>query len=112
VLALTEAATRLSDRADAVTDEIWDEAAGHYDEQGLAAIILIIATTNLFNASTRPSRSQSARPGVEPTSHVVGSRRLSHGSSAPLPANRVVTAERARTALRPSAAQVLWQECL
>ena len=48
-LALAEAATRLSDRADAVPDEIWEEAARHYDEQQLAALILWIATTNLFN---------------------------------------------------------------
>lgn len=48
-LALAEAATRLSDRTDAVTDEIWDEATRHFDEPGLAAIILMIATTNLFN---------------------------------------------------------------
>jgi AhpD family alkylhydroperoxidase len=31
-LALTEAATGLSDRADPVPDEIWEEAARHYDE--------------------------------------------------------------------------------
>jgi AhpD family alkylhydroperoxidase len=48
-LALTEAVTRLSDRADPVPDEIWDEAARHYDERGLAALILMIATTNVFN---------------------------------------------------------------
>jgi AhpD family alkylhydroperoxidase len=48
-LKLTEAATRLADRPDAVTDEIWDEAAGHYDEKGLSAIILMIAITNFFN---------------------------------------------------------------
>jgi AhpD family alkylhydroperoxidase len=48
-LALTEAVTRLADRADPVTDEIWDEAARHYDERGLAALILMIATTNVFN---------------------------------------------------------------
>lgn len=30
-------------------DEIWDEAAGHYDERGLAAVILMIATTNFVN---------------------------------------------------------------
>jgi AhpD family alkylhydroperoxidase len=47
--ALTEAVTRLADRADPVPDEIWDEAARHYDEHGLAALILMIATTNLFN---------------------------------------------------------------
>jgi len=48
-LALAEAVTRLSDRADPVPDEIWDEAARHYDEPGLAALILMIATTNVFN---------------------------------------------------------------
>ncbi len=48
-LALTEAATRLSDRADSVPDVIWDEAARHYDERVLAALILSIATTNVYN---------------------------------------------------------------
>ncbi|MGH7248427.1 MAG: carboxymuconolactone decarboxylase family protein [Pseudomonadota bacterium] len=48
-LALTEAVTRLSDRADPVPDEIWDEATRHYDESALAALILSIATTNVFN---------------------------------------------------------------
>jgi AhpD family alkylhydroperoxidase len=48
-LALAEAMTRLADRADPVPDELWDEVADHYDERGLAALILWIATTNLFN---------------------------------------------------------------
>jgi AhpD family alkylhydroperoxidase len=48
-LALTEAVTRLSDRADPVPDAIWSEAARHYDETALAALILSIATTNVFN---------------------------------------------------------------
>src|SRR5713226_2365833 len=48
-LALTEAATRLSDRADPVPDEIWDEAARHYDEPALAALIIAIATINAWN---------------------------------------------------------------
>ena len=48
-LALTEAATRLSDRIDPVPDEIWNEACRHYDEQQLAALILMIGVTNLFN---------------------------------------------------------------
>jgi AhpD family alkylhydroperoxidase len=55
-LALTEAVTRLSDRADPVPDAIWDEAARHYDEQGLAALILMIATTNLFNRLNATTR--------------------------------------------------------
>jgi AhpD family alkylhydroperoxidase len=48
-LALTEAVTRISDRAHPVPDQIWDEAARHYDEPALAALILSIATTNVFN---------------------------------------------------------------
>ena len=48
-LALTEAATRLSDRGDPVPDGVFEEAARHYDERQLAALILSIATTNLFN---------------------------------------------------------------
>ncbi|MEV0225656.1 carboxymuconolactone decarboxylase family protein [Streptomyces sp. NPDC050704] len=49
-LALAEAMTRLSDHSgDAVPDELWDEVADHYDEQQIAALILWIATTNLFN---------------------------------------------------------------
>jgi AhpD family alkylhydroperoxidase len=48
-LALSEAVTRLADRPDPVPDEIWDEAAQHYDEKGLMALLLMIATTNVFN---------------------------------------------------------------
>ena len=48
-LALTEAATRLADRADPVPDEVWDEAARHYDEEQLAALVLAIAGINAWN---------------------------------------------------------------
>ena len=48
-LALTEAATRLADHPDAVSDAIWDDVADHFDEKGLSAIILMISLTNLFN---------------------------------------------------------------
>jgi AhpD family alkylhydroperoxidase len=48
-LALTEAATRISDQADPVPDEIWAEAARHYDEQALAALVLNIASINVWN---------------------------------------------------------------
>lgn len=48
-LALTEAVTRLSDRSDPVPDEIWNEAKLHYDEPGLAALVLWIAMTNVWN---------------------------------------------------------------
>lgn len=48
-LALAEHATRLSDQVDAVPDEVWDEAAEHYDERGLASLVLKICVTNTFN---------------------------------------------------------------
>jgi AhpD family alkylhydroperoxidase len=48
-LALTEAATRISDRADAVPDDIWEEAAKHYDEQALSALVVQIAAINAWN---------------------------------------------------------------
>ncbi len=48
-LALTEALTRLCDRADQVPDEIWNEAARHYDEPALAALVLSIALINVWN---------------------------------------------------------------
>jgi AhpD family alkylhydroperoxidase len=55
-LALTEAVTRLADRPDPVPDEVWDEAARHYDEGQLAGLVLAIAainTWNRINATTR-----------------------------------------------------------
>lgn len=48
-LALTEAVTRLSDRPDPVPDELWAEAAAHFDEEGLAALLLSIALINVWN---------------------------------------------------------------
>ena len=48
-LALTEALTRIADAPDPVPDEVWDEAARHYDEQELAALVLSIAQINVWN---------------------------------------------------------------
>jgi AhpD family alkylhydroperoxidase len=55
-LALAEAATRLADSTDPVPDEIWDEATTYYDEQGMAALLLKIAVTNVFNRLNRVTR--------------------------------------------------------
>ncbi|ATL25122.1 carboxymuconolactone decarboxylase family protein [Streptomyces formicae] len=60
-LELTEAATRLQDGAAGVTDEIWDAAADHFDEDQLSAIILEIATTNFFNRINRTIREQAGK---------------------------------------------------
>jgi len=48
-LALTEAATRIADRAGPVSDEVWNEAARHYDERALADLVLHIAQINFWN---------------------------------------------------------------
>ncbi|MBB2673035.1 UNVERIFIED_ORG: AhpD family alkylhydroperoxidase [Rhizobium esperanzae] len=48
-LALTEAVTRTSDRADPVPDDIWDEATRHYDGRSLAALVVAIANINVWN---------------------------------------------------------------
>ena len=48
-LALTEAATRLADTPDPVPDDVWEDAARHYDEQELAALVLAIASINVWN---------------------------------------------------------------
>jgi AhpD family alkylhydroperoxidase len=50
-LALTEGAPRHSDRADPVPDEIWNEAAEHYDERSLAAMVIHISAINTWNRS-------------------------------------------------------------
>jgi AhpD family alkylhydroperoxidase len=48
-LALTEAGTRIADRSDPVPDEVWEEAARHYDESQLGALVLSIAGINAWN---------------------------------------------------------------
>ncbi|MFI6926312.1 carboxymuconolactone decarboxylase family protein [Nonomuraea spiralis] len=48
-LALTEDATRLADRGEAVPDEVWQQAAEHYDDRQLAALVVSIAMINAWN---------------------------------------------------------------
>jgi AhpD family alkylhydroperoxidase len=48
-LALAEAVTRLSDRADPVPDEVWEECTRHYDGKSLAALVIAIANINVWN---------------------------------------------------------------
>ncbi|MEU9225570.1 hypothetical protein AB0D40_14520 [Streptomyces massasporeus] len=46
-LALTDAATRLD--SDGVPDDVWNEAASHYDDRQLAALVMTVATVNAWN---------------------------------------------------------------
>jgi AhpD family alkylhydroperoxidase len=55
-LALTEAATRLADRPESISDEIWEEAARHYDTSQLAGLVLMIAGINAWNRINATTR--------------------------------------------------------
>lgn len=68
-LALAEAATRLHDRTDPVPDEIWETAADQFNEEGLAALILMIATTNFFNRINITIREQAGATWDEAHGH-------------------------------------------
>jgi AhpD family alkylhydroperoxidase len=48
-LELTEQGTRIADAAGGVPDEVWENAAKHYDEEQLAALVCAIASINTFN---------------------------------------------------------------
>ncbi|MFC5750836.1 carboxymuconolactone decarboxylase family protein [Actinomadura rugatobispora] len=48
-LELTEEGTRIADAAGGVADEVWANAAKHYDEDQLAALVSLIAAINTFN---------------------------------------------------------------
>ncbi|WP_333771478.1 carboxymuconolactone decarboxylase family protein [Streptomyces sp. IBSBF 2435] len=48
-LELTEQGTRIADASGGVTDEVWENAAKHYDEEQLSAMVGMIAVINAFN---------------------------------------------------------------
>ncbi|MCX5317375.1 carboxymuconolactone decarboxylase family protein [Streptomyces sp. NBC_00154] len=48
-LELTEQGTRIADAAGGVTDAVWANAAKHFDEEELVALISLIAVINAYN---------------------------------------------------------------
>ncbi|WP_406061003.1 carboxymuconolactone decarboxylase family protein [Streptomyces sp. NBC_01077] len=54
-LELTEQGTRLADGS-GVTDEVWDNAAKHFDDDQLAALVSQIAIINAFNRGNAITR--------------------------------------------------------
>ena len=48
-LALTEEGTRLADAHGGVTDETWQLARKHYDDDQISALIVLVATINAWN---------------------------------------------------------------
>ena len=55
-LDLAEHVTRLADRPDAVPDEVWDNAADHYDEKELSSLLITIASINVWNRLNAATR--------------------------------------------------------
>jgi AhpD family alkylhydroperoxidase len=48
-LELTEHMTRMADKDDPVPDRVWDEAARHFNERQLAALVVQISAINVWN---------------------------------------------------------------
>jgi AhpD family alkylhydroperoxidase len=48
-LELTEQGTRIADAAGGVSDEVWANAAKHYDDDQLVALVALIASINTWN---------------------------------------------------------------
>jgi AhpD family alkylhydroperoxidase len=63
-LALAEATTRIADNPEGVSDAIWDEAARHFGDSQLAALVVSIAAINAFNRLNAATR-QMTGPWVE-----------------------------------------------
>ena len=57
-LELTEQGTRIADAATGVTDEAWANAAKHYDDDQLAALVCTIALINTYNRLNVITRNQ------------------------------------------------------
>jgi AhpD family alkylhydroperoxidase len=48
-LELAEESTRIADTAGGVSDEVWANAAKHYDDEQLITLVSVIAVINAFN---------------------------------------------------------------
>jgi alkylhydroperoxidase family enzyme len=66
VLALAEATTLINDREDPVPDEIWDEAAKHYSEKQLGALVIHIGLVNFWNRVNVTTRQEPVDWRVNP----------------------------------------------
>lgn len=62
-LELTEELTRLADRGDPVSDELWTELTKHYDEQALSALLVSIAGINVWNRLNAATRQVAGTAG-------------------------------------------------
>ena len=65
-LELAEQGTRIADAAGGVPDEVWANAAKHYDDEQLAALVAVIAIINAFNRGNVMTQQPAGdyRPGM------------------------------------------------
>lgn len=65
-LAFAEEGTRLADACHGVSDETWDQARGHYDDDQIAALVCLVALINAANrlAVIVRQRGGSYEPGM------------------------------------------------
>jgi alkylhydroperoxidase family enzyme len=75
-LALAEAVTRLPDREDPVPDEVWDEAARHYNEQELGSLVMLIGLVNLWNRINVATKQEPVDWRVSPDAWTPMTKRL------------------------------------
>ncbi|WP_433330356.1 carboxymuconolactone decarboxylase family protein [Spirillospora sp. CA-294931] len=59
-LNLAEAATRIADNPHGVPDDVWDEAADHFDEKTMGALIMAITAINAWNRINVTNRQPAA----------------------------------------------------
>ena len=55
-LELAEAVTRVADRGDPVSDDVWAELTRHFDEQGVTALLIAITAVNVWNRLNAATR--------------------------------------------------------
>jgi AhpD family alkylhydroperoxidase len=55
-LELAENVTRVADRGDPIADAVWDEAARHFDEKELSALLIAITSVNVWNRLNAATR--------------------------------------------------------
>ncbi|MFI5661860.1 carboxymuconolactone decarboxylase family protein [Streptomyces sp. NPDC051684] len=80
VLALAEAATRIDGIEDPVSDEVWDEAARHFTEEQLGAVVMHIGLVNLWNRVNVATKQEPVDWRVNPKTWKPMTERLSPAS--------------------------------
>ena len=80
-LDLAEQGTRLADAAGGVSDEAWANAAKHYDDEQLGALVVLIAGINAWNRMNIITQQAGRRLPARPVRLTATTRRRWPGAS-------------------------------